>query len=335
MAEWLCSGLQLRVHRFDSVLSLQTMKILITGVAGFIGYHLAQKLLETDHEIVGIDNLNDYYSQSLKLYRLSLLESSNFSFYSMDINEVESLDSKFDLLINLAAQAGVRVPENKKIYYQNSNVSGFKKIMNYCKNNSIQKVIYASSSSVYDDSSKYTFSESETDLKPKSIYGTTKLFNETYANKFLNNLDCVGLRLFSVYGPLGRPDMAYYSFTDSLKKGHEIILHNKGLMDRDMTYIDDAVDGIICSINYLMSSENIKNEIFNIGNNYPISTLKLLKTLEKKLKINAKVKHFEVTNESNYTHANLSKSKKILGYNPKVLFENGIEKFLDWHQNYE
>ncbi len=335
MAEWLCSGLQLRVHRFDSVLSLQTMKILITGVAGFIGYHLGKKLLEIGHEIVGIDNLNDYYSPSLKLHRLSMLESSNFCFFPLDINEVESLDSKFDLLINLAAQAGVRIPENKKIYYQSSNVNGFKKIMNYCKNNSIQKVIYASSSSVYDDSSKLLFSESETDLCPKSTYGATKLFNETYANKFKNNLDCIGLRLFSVYGPLGRPDMAYYSFTNSLKNGQEIKLHNKGLMDRDMTYIDDAVDGIVCSINYLMSSEDIKNEIFNIGNNYPISTIKLLNTLEKKLKINAKVKHLKVTNESNYTHANLNKSRKILGYNPKVFFENGIEKFLDWHQNYE
>ena len=334
MAEWLCSGLQLRVHRFDSVLSLQNMKILITGAAGFIGYHLSNKLLKIGHEITGVDNLNNYYSPSLKLHRLSLLNSKKFRFVKLDINNISSLDPNFDLVINLAAQPGVRLPESKKSLYEISNVYGFKKIMNYCSKNSIKKFIYASSSSVYDDSSKHIYSESDKGLYPKSIYGETKLFNEIYAKKFEHSLDCLGLRFFSVYGPLGRPDMAYYSFTESLKKGQVINLHNKGLMERDMTYIDDVVEGIMLSINYLMSSKNIKNEIFNIGNDSPISTIKLLKTLEINLKTNAQIRNIDVENESLYTHANLIKSRKILGYNPKTAFEQGIKKFLDWHQNY-
>ncbi len=312
------------------------MRILITGVAGFIGFHLAKKLIEQDHKIIGIDNINDYYDTALKKRRLSILESDNFEFNKLDINLVSTLNTSFDLVINFAAQAGVRVPEEKKANYQHSNVDGFKKVVDYCIEHSIGKLIYASSSSVYDDTSSQSFSENHTDLKPKSLYGETKLFNEEYVKKINSEIDCVGLRFFSVYGPFGRPDMAYYSFTDSLKKGLPISLHNNGAMARDMTFIDDAIDGVIKSIDFLMNSDKkIGNELFNIGNDAPILTSELLKTLEGNLKIEAQVENIMVSNESLYTHANLDKSISMLGYNPKVSLEEGIKEFLDWHKTYE
>tara|TARA_A100001037_G_scaffold295291_1_gene314229 strand:- start:73 stop:1011 length:939 start_codon:yes stop_codon:yes gene_type:complete len=312
------------------------MRILITGVAGFIGFHLAKKLIEQRHEVVGIDNINDYYDITLKKNRLSILESDNFEFNELDINEVSFLNRRFDLIVNLAAQAGVRVPEGKKINYQHSNIDGFKKVVDYCTEHSIEKLIYASSSSVYDDSSSKSFSENDTDLKPKSLYGETKLFNEEYMEKLDSRIDCIGLRFFSVYGPFGRPDMAYFSFTDSLKKGKPIKLHNSGSMARDMTFIDDAIDGIIKSIDFLMNSDKeIGNELFNIGNNYPILTSDLLKILESNLKLETQVETIIVSNESLYTHANLDKSKSMLGYNPKIRLEEGIKEFLNWHKTYE
>ena len=312
------------------------MRILITGVAGFIGFHLAKKLIKQGHEIVGIDNINDYYDTNLKKSRLSILESENFEFNELDINQVSSLNKNYDLIINFAAQAGVRVPEEKKANYQHSNVNGFKKVVDYCIEHSIEKLIYASSSSVYDDSSSQSFSENDTDLKPKSLYGETKLFNEEYIEKLNSRIDCIGLRFFSVYGPFGRPDMAYFSFTESLKKGQPIKLHNNGSMARDMTFIDDAVDGIIKSIDFLMNSDKeIGNELFNIGNNSPILTSDLLKILESNLKLKAQVENIMVSDESLYTHANLDKSKSMLGYNPKISLEEGIKEFLNWHKTYE
>ena len=312
------------------------MRILITGVAGFIGFHLAKKLIEQGHEIVGIDNINDYYDTALKKRRLSILESDNFEFNELDINQVSTLNTSFDLVINFAAQAGVRVPEEKKANYQHSNVNGFKKVVDYCIEHSIEKLIYASSSSVYDDSSSQSFSENNTDLKPKSLYGETKLFNEEYIEKLNSRINCVGLRFFSVYGPFGRPDMAYFSFTESLKKGLPIRLHNNGSMARDMTFIDDAIDGIIKSIDFLMNSDKeIGNELFNIGNNSPILTSDLLKILESNLKLKAQVENIMVSDESLYTHANLDKSKSMLGYNPKISLEEGIKEFLNWHKTYE
>ena len=312
------------------------MRILITGVAGFIGFHLAKKLIEQGYEIVGIDNINDYYDTDLKKSRLSILESENFEFNELDINQISSLNKSFDLVVNLAAQAGVRVPEEKKANYQHSNVNGFKKVVDYCIEHSVEKLIYASSSSVYDDSSSQSFSENDTDLKPKSLYGETKLFNEKYIEKLNSRINCIGLRFFSVYGPFGRPDMAYFSFTECLKKGQLIKLHNNGSMARDMTFIDDAIDGIMKSIDFLMNSDKeIGNELFNIGNNSPILTSDLLKILESNLKLKAQVENIMVSDESLYTHANLDKSKSMLGYNPKISLEEGIKEFLNWHKTYE
>tara|TARA_Y100000590_G_C15646064_1_gene986903 strand:+ start:51 stop:989 length:939 start_codon:yes stop_codon:yes gene_type:complete len=312
------------------------MRVLITGVAGFIGFHLAKKLLNKGYKITGIDNINDYYDPKLKKLRISILKSKNFEFKELDINKITLLNRKFDLVINLAAQAGVRVPKNKQKNYKHSNIDGFKKVIDYCIDNDIRKIIYASSSSVYDDSSSEPFSESTTILKPKSLYGETKLFNERYMDKLNSKLDCIGLRFFSVYGPFGRPDMAYFSFTKSIKENKLIKLHNNGSMARDMTFIDDVIEGMVKSLDFLMNADSrINNEIFNIGNDFPILTSKLLETLEKYLNIKAQTENIIVSNESLYTHANLDKSKRVLGYNPNISFEDGIKEFLNWHKNYE
>ncbi len=338
MAEWLCSGLQLRVHRFDSVLSLQLMKILVTGCSGFIGFHLSKKLLKAGHTVVGIDNNNDYYNPNLKLKRLSLLDSKKFSFHPSDINNISLNDRNFDLAINLAAQAGVRVSKDKEYLYEYSNITGFKSFCNFCKKKNINKIIYASSSSVYSDTVTGKFDEYTTTLEPKSKYGKSKLSNEIYASEFIKQSDIsmVGLRFFSVYGPFGRPDMAYYSFTEAIKENRAISLNNEGNMYRDMTYIDDIIQGTVGAIDYLFSSESKnKNEIFNLGNDAPIKTSFLLNRIEKIIGKNALIQHFTTENENISTHADITKAKNLLGYDPKVSFDIGIERFLDWHKQYE
>ncbi len=314
------------------------MKILITGLAGFIGFHLAKKLIEQGHEIVGIDNINDYYNPTLKRLRLSELNSKKFKFYQSDINKIDNFDQNFDLVINLAAQAGVRAKKEQEKNYINSNIYGFKNICNFCSRNKIQRMIYASSSSVYDDSDLKPFSESKTATKPKSLYGMSKLFNEVYASAYAseNNISFVGLRFFSVYGPYGRPDMAYFSFTELLKKDRVINLHNNGSMKRDMTYIDDVIEGIIASINYSFDNKSkVQNEIFNLGNDSPIMTSFLLDSLKDILKIEPNIQKIDTTNESICTHADLTKSKRVLGYNPNTTFDEGIKEFLNWHKTYE
>ena len=234
------------------------MKILVTGSSGFIGFHLVNNLLKSGHHVTGIDNHNDYYDPSLKEYRKSLLECDNFTFYQQDINNMSLDDSNFDLAINLAAQAGVRVKKTKQHLYKHSNTIGFESFCEFCVAKKIKKVLYASSSSVYADDDSGKFIEDSTNIKPKSLYGQSKLSNETYASKLVqkNDISVVGLRFFSVYGPLGRPDMAYYIFTKALKNDMSISLHNNGNMSRDMTYIDDIIQGINGAISYLLKSES-------------------------------------------------------------------------------
>ena len=313
------------------------MKILVTGSSGFIGFHLIEKLLNVGHNVIGIDNENDYYCQKLKFERKKRLNTKGFKFFKQDINDINNKFKNVDLAIHLAAQPGVRLPKEKEYLYQSSNINGFESFCDLCIRSKIQKIIYASSSSVYCDLSSKKFSESNTKLNPKSIYGESKLANEVHASKIASKfeLNMVGLRFFSVYGPFGRPDMAYYSFTKSLKERKKIKLYNGGNMSRDMTYIDDIVQGIMGSIDYIFKNENCSNEIINLGNDSPISTSTLLFTLESKLRIKA---NFEIVNSSNeafQTHADISKAKKLLGYNPKVKFEEGISNFLNWHKDFE
>ena len=314
-------------------------KVLVTGNAGFIGFHLCNKLLDQGHIIVGIDNLNSYYDQKLKLSRnRQLLNHQNFSFIQADIN---SLDYKnlnhFDIAVNLAAQPGVRLRKDKHYLYEHSNIKGFESFCNFCLKNNIDQVIYASSSSVYSDQGEGKFDENSTTLNPKSIYGKSKLENEFFAEQFSkkHNISFVGLRFFSVYGPWGRPDMAYYSFTEAIKKNAQISLHNNGEMARDMTYIDDVIEGIVGAINFQFNNKKTPlNEVFNLGNDHPIKTKQMLETIESKLGSHAKIKNIRTTNESLRTHANISKSRKLLGYSPKISFNEGIVRFLDWHADY-
>jgi len=314
------------------------LKIFVTGCSGFIGFHLIKKLLAAGHKVVGIDNNNNYYSPLLKLKRLDLLKSKNFTFYERDINNININEQNFDLALNLAAQAGVRVQKEKEHLYKSSNVDGFVSFCNFCKKKNINKIIYASSSSVYADINEGKFSETSP-LKPKSNYGKSKLLNENYASEIinkLNDLSMIGLRFFSVYGPYGRPDMAYYAFTKAIKEKATIILNNDGNMSRDMTFIDDIVEGIMGAIEFILKEDKvIKNEIFNLGNDAPIKTSDLLKKIEQILGKKALIKQHETKNEVLKTHADISKAKNLLAYEPKVSFEKGIKKFLDWHEHYE
>ncbi len=336
MAEWLCSGLQLRVHRFDSVLSLQIMKILVTGSSGFIGYHLVKKLLKEGYQVLGIDDHNDYYDVSLKILRKNKCRDKNFQFLLNDINKLKPNSDKIDIAINLAAQAGVRVPKNKEHLYAHTNINGFEYFCNFCKEMNINKIIYASSSSVYSDYEDGKNHEIKTSLMPKSLYGESKLQNEVYASKFSqkNNISFIGLRFFSVYGPYGRPDMAYFSFSNSLVNNRPIFLNNAGEMSRDMTFVSDIVEGLMKAINY--SKQNIfQHELFNLGNDYPIKTSNLLKTLEEKFNKKAIVVNKTTTNEAVKTHADITKAKNLLGYDPEISFEEGIDLFVEWYKEYE
>ncbi len=315
------------------------MRILVTGSSGFIGYHLVKNLILLGHEVVGIDDHNDHYNPELKMSRKNLLCSDSFTFYQTSIKNLDNVPHEFDMAINLAAQAGVRVQKNREHLYKETNIDGFKIFCNYCKKKNINKVIYASSSSVYSDEKNHEFNEKTSKLAPKSVYGKSKLHNEEYAQSIYmkQNMNMIGLRFFSVYGPWGRPDMAYYIFTERLKNKKPIKLFNNGLMYRDMTYIDDIIDGVISSIDYLAKNNDFNShEIFNFGNNKPISTKELLDEIIKNLNIskNIAVKNINSFNESFYTHASIEKAQRILGYNPKVDFKTGIVKFLEWHEKY-
>ena len=312
------------------------MHIIVTGSSGFIGYHLIKKLLELGFKVTGIDNHNDYYDQILKKKRCSALKSDNFTFVNADISELKDIGNDFDIAINLAAQAGVRVSKEREYLYKKTNINGFKSFVELCEKNNINKIIYASSSSVYSDDEKKKFVEDAVNLNPKSIYGQSKLQNEIFADEFSKrqSIKFLGLRFFSVYGPWGRPDMAYFIFTESLKKGNKITLYDNGKMLRDMTYIDDIVDGIIGSVQHITSNKMLNHEIFNLGNDCPISTISLLETIEKILGIKSKRIMKASENEAFFTHANIEKAKKILAYNPKTDLNEGIRKFIEWHNWY-
>lgn len=314
-------------------------KIIITGCAGFIGFNLSENLLKNKNvEIIGIDNLNAYYSPTLKKNRLNiLLEKKNFSFVEKDISKIETIDvSDSELLIHLAAQPGVRIRKEFKRFYHATNVAGFKNICAFAKRSGISKIIYASSSSVYGDQDLEKFNENLWPLEPKSIYGKTKLSNELYARDFgiSNKISMIGLRFFSVYGPYGRPDMAYFIFCDSIKKSKKITLFNNGDMARDMTYIDDLIMGIKGAIKQVMSSKEDIQEIYNLGNDYPVKTKEVLSIIQELVGKSTKIEYQNSENESIYTHADITKAKRALKYNPITDIKTGLKKFVKWYENY-
>ena len=310
--------------------------ILITGACGFIGFSVAKKCLENGFNVVGLDNLNNYYDQLLKERRLEILRKyENFKFYQKNLANLNEVEDKISVAINFAAQAGVRLPKGEHYKYDESNVKGFDYFLDFCERNKIKYIIYASSSSVYSGSESIPYKEEDDLKKPSSKYAQTKLLNEFMACKFAKQkgVSIIGLRFFTVYGPWGRPDMAYYQFTKKLINNEEITLFNNGQLSRDMTYIDDIVSGVMSSIDYVQLTKN-NHQIFNLGNSKPIKTVDLLTLIQNKFKNNGYIKHIETTNEVKITYADITRANLILGYQPKTKIDDGMSSFFDWFKGY-
>ena len=312
--------------------------MLVTGCSGFIGMHLSKRLLEMGHSVFGVDNMNDYYDQSLKKSRLAQLTYySNFKFNKVDISNLKEIDRVFSefkpqIIINLAAQAGVRHSlENPHAYIQ-SNVVGFTNIIESCRHHKADGLIYASSSSVYGANKKIPFSIKDRIDKPISIYAASKKSNEliAYTYHHLFGLNTTGLRFFTVYGPWGRPDMAMYIFAKKIKNGDEVSIFNHGRMQRDFTYIDDIIDGIISSI-----ENNYSCEVFNLGNNRCENLMDMVSHIENALGKKAKIKYMNMQpGDVKRTFADINYSKEKLNYKPNVSIKDGIPKFIEWYENY-
>ena len=310
--------------------------ILITGSAGFIGMHLCKKLLEKGNKIIGIDNMNDYYDPTLKEMRLNKLKDfNNFSFIKEDITNQEALTKIFKKftpkkVVNLAAQAGVRYSIENPDAYISSNVAGFMNVIELCREFKVDRLIYASSSSVYGNNHKIPFSENDRLDNPISIYAVTKISNELMAKTYssLFGLNTTGLRFFSVYGPWGRPDMAISIFTKKIINDETITVYNNGEMERDFTYIDDVVNGMTSSLH-----QSKKFEIFNLGNNRTYNLLSMVNIIEKYLGKKAQIKFEDIQlGDVKATYANIDKAKMELSYIPKISLEEGISKFIDWYK---
>ena len=318
------------------------MSILITGSAGFIGYHLTEKLLKKNINVIGIDNINNYYDTKLKKNRINeLKKNKKFKFYKIDLCEYKKLDfvikkNKIKFIIHLAAQAGVRYSiKNPKIYFK-SNLEGFFNILEVSRHNKIKHLVFASTSSVYGDTKKFPLNENNRTDHPLSFYAATKKSNEIMAHSYsyIYKLPCTGVRFFTVYGPFGRPDMALFKFTKNIINNQSIELFNNGNHLRDFTYVDDIVDGIYSLIKR-HSKKNIPYEIFNIGNGNPKKLKDYLKFIEKKLNSKAKVKKLPLQIGDIFkTHSDIKKLKKYTNYKPKTNIEVGISKFIEWYKDY-
>ena len=320
------------------------MKILVTGAAGFIGFHLCKKLLEEKNQILGIDNINNYYDVKLKKNRLKiLLGKKNFKFKKIDISntnfvkKIYPIAKNFKIIIHLAAQAGVRYSITHPYKYIESNVKAQISILELAKRiKSFQHLIYASSSSVYGANKKIPFSTNDRVDNPVSLYGASKrageLITQSYSRMF--NINCTGLRFFSVYGPWGRPDMAAYIFTKNIFENKTLDLFNFGRMERDFTFIDDIINGITPLIKIKKRKGNM-HKIYNLGNNKPEELLKMISLLEmlceRKAKINKKRMQL---GDVRHTYANIKESKKDLKFKPKTNLKEGLEKFVTWYKDY-
>ena len=320
-------------------------KILITGVAGFIGYHLADKLLSKNYQIIGIDNLNDYYDPILKQDRLNNLKKfSNFEFHKIDFiqnNELTSIfnNNQFNQVIHLGAQAGVRYSITNPQFYIDTNITGFLNILENCNNYNVENIIYASSSSIYGDNNDLLFSENDKTEKQISMYGVSKKTNELMAHTYSNlyGLKTIGLRFFTVYGPWGRPDMALYIFTKAIIENKNIDLFNKGSHTRSFTYISDIVAPIYRLIKINENNQKIlsNNDILNIGGSEPVKLLRFIDIIEDYLGKKAKIKLKPMQQgDIQDTNADITKLKKITDYKPQVDIEEGIKRFIDWYKAY-
>lgn len=314
------------------------MKLLLTGAAGFIGFHLAKKLLENNYEVFGIDNLNDYYNPRLKKERLKILESyDSFKFEKIDISDKDEISNAFKKfeptkVVNLAAQPGVRYSLVNPYAYMNSNLVGFLNILELCRHNDVEGLIYASSSSVYGDSKEKPFSTNDSADKPISLYGATKRANELMAHSYshLYKLNTTGLRFFTVYGPWYRPDMAMYIFAKKIASQEPIDVYNNGKMKRDFTFIDDIIMGTLSAI-----EKNFPCEIFNLGNSKTENLMDVIMHIENFLDIKAQI-NFKPIQPGDVleTFANIDRTKLKLGFQPKTNIDTGVKHFTDWFRSY-
>ncbi len=319
------------------------MKILITGAAGFIGYHLTNKLIKTKHKIFGIDNFNNYYSVKLKKDRVKDLinQKGKFIFYKNDICNKEFVNkifkkNKFDIVINLAAQAGVRYSIKNPESYIKRNIIGYFNILEACRFNKVKHLIYASTSSVYGDSTKFPLSEKLNTNKPLQLYAATKLSNELMAHSYssLFNLRTTGLRFFTVYGPWGRPDMALFLMTKNIILGKKIKLFNYGNHIRDFTYVDDVIDAIL-KITLSKKKFRSKSEVYNIGNGKPVHLRKYIKEIELCLGKKAKIENLPLQmGDIVKTHASIKKIQKNFKFKPKFNVKSGVRNFIHWYKSY-
>ncbi len=323
---------------------MKNKTILLTGAAGFIGSHLAKRLLDCDCKVTGLDNLNNYYEVSLKEARLAELSKyDNFTFVKADISDKLSVDKIFgdlkpDVVVNLAAQAGVRYSIENPQAYIDSNVTGFFNILEACRANPVEHLVYASSSSVYGNSEKVPFSVDDRVDNPISLYAATKKTNElmAYTYSHLFEIPCTGLRFFTVYGPYGRPDMAYFSFTRKILAGEPIKLFNYGELERDFTYIDDIVEGIMKIIPSPPQKHNgAKSKVYNIGNNNPVPLKDFVAAIEEAIGAKAKIEYLPMQPGDVYrTYADISELQRDFGFTPETDIRTGMKKFAEWYKEF-
>ncbi|MDM4207504.1 NAD-dependent epimerase [Klebsiella spallanzanii] len=331
------------------------MKFLVTGAAGFIGFHACKRLLDAGHEVVGLDNMNDYYDVNLKQARLDLLQSPLFSFHKIDLADREGIarlfaDEKFNRVIHLAAQAGVRYSLENPFAYADSNLIGYLNILEGCRHNKVEHLLYASSSSVYGLNRKMPFSTDDSVDHPVSLYAATKKANELMAHTYshLYGIPTTGLRFFTVYGPWGRPDMALFKFTKAMLEGKSIDVYNYGKMKRDFTYIDDIVEAIVRMQDIIPqpnpewtvetgspADSSAPYRVYNIGNSSPVELMDYITALEEALGMKAEKNMMPIQpGDVLETSADTKPLYDMVGFRPQTSVKQGVKNFVDWYKAY-
>ncbi|HBX2482734.1 TPA: NAD-dependent epimerase [Klebsiella pneumoniae] len=331
------------------------MKFLVTGAAGFIGFHACKRLLDAGHEVVGLDNMNDYYDVNLKQARLDLLQSPLFSFRKIDLADREGIarlfaDEKFNRVIHLAAQAGVRYSLENPFAYADSNLIGYLNILEGCRHNKVEHLLYASSSSVYGLNRKMPFSTDDSVDHPVSLYAATKKANELMAHTYshLYGIPTTGLRFFTVYGPWGRPDMALFKFTKAMLEGKSIDVYNYGKMKRDFTYIDDIVEAIVRMQDIIPqpnpewtvetgspADSSAPYRVYNIGNSSPVELMDYITALEDALGMVAEKNMMPIQpGDVLETSADIKPLYDMVGFRPQTSVKQGVKNFVDWYKAY-
>jgi len=317
-------------------------KVLVTGSAGFIGFHLSKRLLENGYKVYGLDNMNSYYDVSLKKRRLEILQKNkNFDFQLLDVSDHSSLDTmfsknNFSFVFHLAAQAGVRYSFENPQTYIDSNIKGFLNILESCKKYYIKNIFYASSSSVYGDSPNIPFKEDDKEINPISLYGISKKINEDLAYNYYKmfGLNSIGLRFFTVYGPWGRPDMALFSFTKNIINDKNINVFNNGKHSRSFTYIDDIIKSILLLAEQYSSKEDFF-EILNIGGENSVPLMDFISEIELNLNKKAKITFLpKQKGDVEKTCSDSSNLQSIINFQPSITIEYGIKEFIDWYNEY-